>query len=113
MINQDIEYRHQIGVDRMMWGADFPHHEGTSPFTTRALRANFAGLPETEVRAMLTNNSAGVYGFDLPALQKVADRIGPTVAEVDAPLALHEIPRFPDESMCPTFAPDTWRRPES
>jgi predicted TIM-barrel fold metal-dependent hydrolase len=109
---QDIEQRYQIGVDRLMWGADFPHHEGTNPFTTRALRSNFAGLPEAEVRAMLTDNSVDVYGFDLPALQKIADRIGPTVGEIDVPLSADEVPQFPDESMCPTFAPDSWQRPD-
>jgi predicted TIM-barrel fold metal-dependent hydrolase len=103
LTSEDIERRHEIGIDRMMWGSDFPHHEGTSPFTTRALRANFAGLPEAEVRAMLTDNAVQVYGFDLPALQKVADRIGPTVAEVNVPLSAEETPSFPDESMCPTF----------
>jgi predicted TIM-barrel fold metal-dependent hydrolase len=112
MTSHDIAARYEIGVDRMMWGADFPHHEGTSPFTTKALRANFAGLPEAEVRAMLTDTAVDVYGFDLPALEQVAARIGPTPAEVDVPLTADEIPRFPDESMCPTFSPDSWQRPD-
>jgi predicted TIM-barrel fold metal-dependent hydrolase len=109
---EDIEQRYEIGLDRIMWGADFPHHEGTSPYTTRALRSNFAGLPEAEVRAMLAQNSIDLYGFDLPLLQQVADRIGPTVAEVDVPLSDDEVPRFPDESMCPTFAAAAWQRPD-
>ena len=30
--------RHEIGVDRIMWGQDYPHIEGTYPYTTEALR---------------------------------------------------------------------------
>jgi predicted TIM-barrel fold metal-dependent hydrolase len=112
LVNSDIAHRHEIGVDRIMWGADFPHHEGTSPFTTEALRANFAGLPQPEVRAMLAGNASDVYGFDLAALQAVADRVGPTVAEVNEVLPPGETPRFPVESMCPTFETAPVRRPD-
>ena len=100
----DIRLRHAIGVDRLMWGADFPHHEGTFPYTSRALRANFAGLPEPEVRLMLGETAARVYGFDLDALQVVADKCGPTVEEVNTPLPPEEYPKYPDETLCPTFA---------
>jgi predicted TIM-barrel fold metal-dependent hydrolase len=106
----DIECRHEVGVDRIMWGADFPHHESTSPFTTEALRSNFAGVPLSEVAAMLSGNAADVYGFDLSALREVADRIGPTIAEVDVPLSAAETPRYPDESLCFTFDPARPRR---
>jgi predicted TIM-barrel fold metal-dependent hydrolase len=99
----DMAQRHQIGVDRLMWGADYPHHEGTSPYARLAYRRNFAGLPEDEVRLMLGGNAAHVYGFDLDVLQPIADRVGPTVAEVNAPLRPDEIPSYPDESVCPTF----------
>ena len=34
--------RHEVGVDRIMWGADYPHTEGTYPYTTEALRCAFA-----------------------------------------------------------------------
>jgi predicted TIM-barrel fold metal-dependent hydrolase len=99
----DIAQRDLIGVDRMMWGADYPHHEGTSPFNGLAYRRNFAGLPHDEVRKMLGANAARVYGFDMDLLQTVADRIGPTAAEIDVPLTDAETPRYPDESECPTF----------
>jgi predicted TIM-barrel fold metal-dependent hydrolase len=110
LTDQDMEMRHEIGVNQMMWGADFPHHEGTSPFTVKALRRNFAGIPESDVRAILTETAVEVYGFDLPALEKVAERIGPTVAELDTELSADEIPSFPEESMCPTFSSAPRRR---
>ena len=34
-----------VGVDRIMWGHDYPHSEGTYPYTTEGLRCAFAGLP--------------------------------------------------------------------
>ena len=99
----DIATRHQVGVDRIMWGSDFPHHEGTSPITSKALRHNFAGIPEDETRAMLAGTAAQVYGLDLAYLQAVADKIGPTVDDLNVPLADDEIPEYPKDSVCPTF----------
>jgi predicted TIM-barrel fold metal-dependent hydrolase len=74
--------RHRIGVDKLMWGSDYPHLEGTWPNTLKALREIFADYPEAELRAILGGNAAQVYGFDTHALQAVADEIGPTLAEI-------------------------------
>ncbi len=57
--------RHEIGVDKIMWGADYPHTEGSYGFTTEALRAAFGGVPEDEARAMIETNAAAFFGFDL------------------------------------------------
>jgi predicted TIM-barrel fold metal-dependent hydrolase len=78
--------RHEIGVDRIMWGQDYPHVEGTYPYTTEALRNTFAGIDPGEVARMVGLNAVEVYGFDLDVLRPVAARVGPTVAEVDVPL---------------------------
>jgi predicted TIM-barrel fold metal-dependent hydrolase len=78
--------RYEIGLDKIMWGQDYPHIEGTYPYTREALRGSFAGLPSDEVARMVGGNAVGVYGFDLDVLLPVADRIGPTVAEIDMPL---------------------------
>jgi hypothetical protein len=89
--------------NRIMWGADFPHHEGTWPWTVKALRRNFAGWVEADVRQILAGTAAECFGFDLAQLQEVADRIGPSVEEVATPLAPDEFPRYPDETICTTF----------
>jgi predicted TIM-barrel fold metal-dependent hydrolase len=88
--------RHEIGLDRMMWGADFPHHEGTAPYTKLALRGALPGYPHDEVRQVLSGTAAELYGADLDLLQAVADRIGPSVEELDEPLRPEEMPEDPN-----------------
>ncbi len=92
--------RHEIGVDRIMWGADYPHSEGSYPYTTEALRAAFADCPPAETRQMLETTAAAVYGFDLDALRVIGDRIGPTVGAVQQPLAPSD---YPADSTCNAF----------
>jgi predicted TIM-barrel fold metal-dependent hydrolase len=74
--------RHDIGLEKIMWGADYPHPEGTWPRTKKSLARCFRGLPTGDVRAILTDNPARIYGFDVAALQPVADRIGMTYDEL-------------------------------
>jgi len=74
--------RHDIGVDKLMWGSDYPHLEGTWPNTMKALNETFGDYPEDEIRAILGRNAAKVYGFDLDALAPIAQEIGPTIAQI-------------------------------
>ena len=92
--------RYDVGVDRIMWGADYPHTEGSYPYTTEALRAAFADVPAAEVKQMLETTAADVYRFDLPALREIGDRVGPTVAEVAVPLDPTD---YPSDSTCNAF----------
>jgi predicted TIM-barrel fold metal-dependent hydrolase len=89
---KDCALRHATGVDRVMWGADYPHAEGTHPYTMEALRYTFAGIDEREVRMMLGDNAVDAYGFDTDALAPVVARIGPKVGEVARPLEATEFP---------------------
>ncbi|MGW6144830.1 amidohydrolase family protein [Streptomyces sp. NPDC055140] len=84
----EIAARHRIGVDTMMIGMDFPHSEGAWRYGTHAyLEATFGAerVPADEARRMLGATAAGVFGFDLPALDRIAERIGPDEAEVLTP----------------------------
>ena len=92
--------RHEVGVEKIMWGADYPHSEGSYPYTTEALRAAFAGVPPAETKMMLETNATAVYDFDLDALRAIGDRIGPTVAAVDEPLDPRD---YPADSTCNAF----------
>ncbi|GIU87509.1 MAG: hypothetical protein KatS3mg009_2024 [Acidimicrobiia bacterium] len=82
----DVEARHAIGIDRFMWGSDYPHDEGTHPHTREHLRRRFHDVDPAEVAMMLGTNAAKLYDFDLAALQPLADRVGPTVEEVATPV---------------------------
>jgi predicted TIM-barrel fold metal-dependent hydrolase len=95
----EVPLRDRIGLDKIMWGSDYPHDEGVYPYTTEALRTAYAGLPEDEVAAMVGGNAARVYGFDLGALDALAAKIGPLVEEVAQPL---DAP--PSDATSPVFA---------
>ncbi len=69
--------RHEIGLDNIMWGTDYPHPEGTWPTTKSQMIESFRGIPEPEIRAMLGENAAALYGFDVEKLAPLVDRIGP------------------------------------
>jgi predicted TIM-barrel fold metal-dependent hydrolase len=86
MHRDDCARRELIGTDRVMWGSDYPHIEGTYPFSKEGIRRTFAGVDPEDVRAMLGATAAAVYGFDLARLEGLAARFGPTVEEVDAGL---------------------------
>jgi predicted TIM-barrel fold metal-dependent hydrolase len=82
----DADARHQIGIDRFMWGSDYPHDEGTYPYTREHLRARFSAVPEDEMRMILAGNAAKLYDFDLDKLAPLASKIGPKVDEVATPI---------------------------
>jgi predicted TIM-barrel fold metal-dependent hydrolase len=100
-LRSEAQRRYEIGVGNIMWGVDYPHSEGTFPYSREAMSHTFAGVPSPEVLDMLGGTAARVFGFDLGRLQQVADRIGPTVQDVRTPPA--KLPSVPDESMSPVF----------
>jgi predicted TIM-barrel fold metal-dependent hydrolase len=102
----DCAVREATGVGSIMWGSDYPHSEGTHPYTKEALRYTFAGVDPDEVRLMLGTNAARAYGFDLDALSPLSDQIGPLVAEVAEPLRADE---FPADALSPAL--DRMRKP--
>ena len=81
-------------ADRVIWGSDYPHFEGTyqygadgpngEPMTWAALRFHYAGLPIDEVERFLAGNAMQAYDLDHDALKKVAGRINaPTYADLN------------------------------
>ena len=102
LLRSDVEERHEIGVDRIMWGSDYPHSEGTFPYTKEALRWTMSDVPEQELRPILGETAAKVYSFDLNLLQPIANRVGPSVDEIATPLETP--PTVPDQSVSPVFA---------
>jgi predicted TIM-barrel fold metal-dependent hydrolase len=81
----EVEMREAIGLRQMMFGADYPHPEGTWPNTVDWLRDAFAGVPEHEASRIFSDNAIECYGLDRSHLGEIASRIGPTVEEVLRP----------------------------
>jgi predicted TIM-barrel fold metal-dependent hydrolase len=86
---------------QFMWGTDYPHAEGTwmftedpdEPSTTRLSLANtFHGLPEESVRKITGDNAIGLFRLDRDALTEVAQRIGPTMSELQTAPDLSLVP---------------------
>jgi hypothetical protein len=98
--------RYQMGVDRIMWGVDYPHDEMTYPYTRESLRWTFSDVAADEMRKILGGTAAEVYDFDLDFLAPIAARVGPTVAEISVPL-----PRPPADSVSLGFTEETFLRP--
>jgi predicted TIM-barrel fold metal-dependent hydrolase len=88
----EAEMRDEIGVDRLMWGVDYPHLEGAVPAHREVMAHVLGGLPEPDLRRILGQNAVELWGFDQGLLQAVADRVGPTVADLAEPLPLSDTP---------------------
>jgi predicted TIM-barrel fold metal-dependent hydrolase len=78
----EVAMRHQMGIETIFFGRDYPHAEGTWPNTRDWLSDAFAGVPDDELRLLLGENAIRVLGLDRARLAAVAERIGPTVADV-------------------------------
>ena len=95
--------REVLGIEKFMWGSDFPHDEGTSPYTREHLRQLFFDWPEADIRKVLAENAADVYGFDLAALAPAAAKFGPEVDLIKQPLL--ELPAEPNEALLRNVVP--------
>jgi predicted TIM-barrel fold metal-dependent hydrolase len=98
---RDAQQFERIGLDRVMWGSDYPHREGTYPYSTEALQLAFSDWDEATLRRVFAENAARVYGFDLDALAPIAAGCGPLVSDVARPLAA-----VPDDATSPAFFRD-------
>jgi predicted TIM-barrel fold metal-dependent hydrolase len=52
-----VELRHQINVDHLIWGSDFPHQESDWPKSMGVIERNFADVPEAEKYKMVCGNA--------------------------------------------------------
>jgi predicted TIM-barrel fold metal-dependent hydrolase len=92
----------RLGGDHFMWGSDYPHDEGTHPYSREHLRQLFHSWSEPDLRALLGGNAARLYNFDLAALAPLAKEFGPTPAELSTPL--DELPEHPNEALLKAVA---------
>lgn len=88
----------KLGLDRVMWGSDYPHHEGSSPYSRELMRRAFADWTPADLDQVFYKTCADLYGFDAVALEPIAARVGPTVEEIRVPLV-----GVPDGATSPGF----------
>ena len=69
MSRGECDDRDRMGVDRIMWGSDYPHLEGTWPSTMSSLHQTFEGVSIPELRLMLGENAVRCYHLDGPFLR--------------------------------------------
>lgn len=94
--------RDAIGVDKIMWGSDYPHVESSFPHSKAAICSTYGGVPETEVESMVCGNAARLFGFDLDKLRTAAEQFGPRRTDVAAGLEPADLPA--SAAQCPAFA---------
>ncbi len=60
-----LRNRDVTGVDCLMWGSDYPHDEGTYPYSREVIARIFKDIPEDETRKIVGGNAARLYKFPL------------------------------------------------
>ena len=58
--------REAIGVETLMWGSDFPHHDSVWPNSQETLEMVFEGMPDDVRRTTTVDNVAKLYGLTVP-----------------------------------------------
>ena len=61
----DLAREHGL-VDNFLWANDFPHHEGSWPYSAQAIERTMSHLDDGERAKILGLNSARIFGFDIP-----------------------------------------------
>jgi predicted TIM-barrel fold metal-dependent hydrolase len=57
------KFKEEIGVDRLMWGSDFPHPNCTFPETHKVLDEILAGFSPDDRRKIVAGNTQRVYNI--------------------------------------------------
>jgi uncharacterized protein len=60
--------RNMIGVDCLLWGNDYPHHDAIWPHSMKVLDETMAGVPADERERMCFRNTVELYDIDVAAL---------------------------------------------
>jgi predicted TIM-barrel fold metal-dependent hydrolase len=80
----EIGVEHQL-TGNLMWGADYPHPEGSFPNSVLSIRKSMAGLSADAVQDYLSATASKAYELNLDVLNGVAQKIGPTYGELMEP----------------------------
>ena len=80
-----IETRNWVGIDSILWGNDYPHIEGTWPYSEEVTNRLTEGLTPMERAKILGLNAARLFKIDVPK-EKQASRFEST-GDMSASLA--------------------------
>jgi len=61
----DLAREHGL-VDSFLWANDFPHHEGSWPYSAQAIERTMSHLDDGERAKILGLNAARIFGFEIP-----------------------------------------------
>ena len=55
---------HLVGENNVMWGSDYPHHDGVWPDSQETIESNLKNLRDEAIRRKVICENAGrLYGF--------------------------------------------------
>ncbi len=67
-----IELRKWMGVDSMLWGNDYPHLEGTWPYSGQVVAGFDSSLTQEEKAKIIGLNAARLFNIEVPAEKRLA-----------------------------------------
>ena len=80
---REARMRERIGIPNLLWGSDYPHYEGSWPRSKELVANALRDVPEDQRRAILSENAAALYGFDLAELDAIAEKVGPEIGPAE------------------------------
>ena len=60
-----VATRHLIGVDRLLWGSDYPHVDSTWPCSLDVIRELFDGVDPSDIEKITRSNVSTLYELDV------------------------------------------------
>jgi predicted TIM-barrel fold metal-dependent hydrolase len=58
-----VRNRDLTGLECLLWGNDYPHHEGAFPYSQEWVDKQFAGVPDDEIDQIVHGNAAALFGL--------------------------------------------------
>ena len=63
-----VRTRHEIGVESLVWGNDYPHHDSIWPHSMSTLDTVMEDVPAEEIERMCFGTATELYGVDVSKL---------------------------------------------
>lgn len=65
-----LGYRHDVGLDRIVWEADYPHADTPWPHTQEVVDSMFRNVPKAEVDAILFGDAEKLFNWKCAELER-------------------------------------------